>query len=323
MKNLLILTVGTGTAGKHSNLIAGLRRTIELLAPRKFWLVSSTSEDSLTTAELLSDDSPAFVENIPLDCPDDLEACRKHLRDVIAKIRPQLQKDEHLVINPTSGTKQMTAAATLAALDEGIGDIVFTTGERADGVVKTGTERIQTFDASVYFRERDIALAREFLRGGDFFAAERIFFRYKGTNSSDWSKAYTLHHWRRFDYEKAKTHKAELANRSDKDIIADVLGWAFFEYGHGNYDASYQLFCKALELAARQKLGAAARETLHENLKKLGADENLFRQKKVRNQTAHEIRPIGQQETAQFGNRVKNLLAQWLQIAPTREISNL
>jgi hypothetical protein len=43
----LILTVGTGTAGKHSNLAAGLRRTLELINPEKFWLIPSTDEVSL------------------------------------------------------------------------------------------------------------------------------------------------------------------------------------------------------------------------------------------------------------------------------------
>jgi hypothetical protein len=37
MPSLLILTVGTGTAGKHFDVAAGLARTIDLTAPRLCW----------------------------------------------------------------------------------------------------------------------------------------------------------------------------------------------------------------------------------------------------------------------------------------------
>jgi hypothetical protein len=47
MTSLLILAVGTGTAGKHSDVAQGLAHTIRLVRPRKFWLVPSASERSL------------------------------------------------------------------------------------------------------------------------------------------------------------------------------------------------------------------------------------------------------------------------------------
>ena len=53
-KNLLILTVGTGTAGKYLNLAEGWRRTVGLLAPRRFWLLPSLAEDSQVVADLVA-----------------------------------------------------------------------------------------------------------------------------------------------------------------------------------------------------------------------------------------------------------------------------
>ena len=53
MTSLLILTVGTGTAGKHSDVASGLARTIDLTAPRLFWLVPSESERSRPVADLI------------------------------------------------------------------------------------------------------------------------------------------------------------------------------------------------------------------------------------------------------------------------------
>src|ERR1035437_3713379 len=44
MTSLLILTVGTGTAGKHSDVASGLARTLDLCTPRLFWLVPPASE---------------------------------------------------------------------------------------------------------------------------------------------------------------------------------------------------------------------------------------------------------------------------------------
>jgi len=52
MTSLLILTVGTGTAGKHSDVAQGLANTIRQVRPRKFWLVPSASEKSTPVADL-------------------------------------------------------------------------------------------------------------------------------------------------------------------------------------------------------------------------------------------------------------------------------
>ncbi len=353
MSTLLILTVGTGTAGRYSDLASGLLRTVELLTPRQFWLVPSTAPDSLAIADLLAEGRPAFAGRFPLEHPDDLEACRGHLRGVIATVRSQLRNDERLLINPTSGTKQMTAAATLAALDEQIGDIVFTTGERVDGVVKTGTERITAFDPSAYFRERDLALAREFFDAGDFFAAERILKPHGNTLVREWATAYTCHHWRRFDYDRAKTYAHQLANRSDRDIVADILAWASHALRHHDPDAAIRLTYKALEHAARfymaEETGlgpdakgrykAAAIAALRtsvvpdhdkadiplglQNIARIladlkhpfgtGYDHRLFTLSNIRHAATHDLRPADKREAQSYLDRAVNLIG----ITPT------
>ncbi len=251
MTNLLILTVGTGTAGRHSDLASGLRRTLELLTPRKFWLVPSTAPDSLAIADLIAEGHASYGGRFPLEHPDDLESSRQHIRSVIRRVRGQVKEGERLLVNPTSGTKQMTAAATLAALDEQIGDIVFTTGDRTDGVVKTGTERITAFKPADYFRERDLALARDFFDAGDFYAAERILRPHNQTHTKEWATAYTCHHWRRFDYDRAKAYDKRLENRAPRDIVADIIAWSDHALRHDDPDTSFRLTYKALEHAAR------------------------------------------------------------------------
>src|ERR1017187_9279470 len=121
MPSLLILTVGTGTAGKHSDVASGLARTIDLCAPRLFWLVPSASEKSRPVADLIRESigcpgafRPWSTEEPyhTIADPDDIHQCRAVLREVIAEARKQLKPGERLIVNPTSGTKQMSAGAT-------------------------------------------------------------------------------------------------------------------------------------------------------------------------------------------------------------------
>ncbi len=91
MQTFLILTVGTGTAGRTSNLEAGLRRTIELIHPSAFWLIPSTDEISQTMADLVRLDQPAFRAwdaSSPYRAiarPDSLDDCRQIVRKVILR----------------------------------------------------------------------------------------------------------------------------------------------------------------------------------------------------------------------------------------------
>ena len=179
--SILILTVGTGTQGAQSNLAQGLVNTLKQLKPRLFWLVPSASPDSTDLAELVRSEAPegclfqswadsqAFRK---IEHHDDLFVCRTALREVIQCAKEQLGKGERLIVNPTSGTKQMSVAATLAALDEGIGEIVFTVGNRADGVVITGTERMAPFKTGKVATRLRVLLKEHFPAVADCWTTE-------------------------------------------------------------------------------------------------------------------------------------------------------
>jgi len=276
MADLLLLTIGTGTAGRTSNLLAGLRRAIEMSDPERFWLVPSTDEISLLMADEVRSGNAKFApwsETEPyhaLRAPDDLEACRLHLRAMLAKLRALLRPGQKLLVNATSGTKQMTAAAVLAALDEGLGDLVFISGERADGVVKTGTERIVQFDAARFFRERDLASARDLFAAGAFASAAKLLEPHRQALPLNHAMCRTLHHWRRLDYLKAENaagswsevHRRGLATRAQCAasrqpsllILSDILGWSERACDIGEANESLALGYKALEWAARYAL---------------------------------------------------------------------
>ena len=285
MKTYLILTVGTGTAGKHSNLAAGLRRTVELIGPEKFWLVPSTDEVSRLTAELVHEGMSAFEpwgEEASFRCigaPDSLEDCRRAVREVIVAARATMPKGGRLLVNPTSGTKQMSVGAALAALDEGIGELVFTVGERADGVVKTGTETLETFAADGWFAERDLRTGRALAESGSLLAAAAVFSRHEGLAGYA-ATSRCLHEWERQNYVEARRiaagcdelascrdgleqlYKASKAAVPNGVIIADLLHTAGVFHARREYEASLILSCRAVEMGLRHAL--FERTGLHE-----------------------------------------------------------
>src|SRR5438128_2478909 len=221
MTFLLILTVGTGTAGKHSEYCARARQHHPAAPPRKFWLVPSASEKSTPVADLIRETVADLNSFAPwsqlgpyhaIQSHDDIHECRRVVRDVIAAAKAELHPEERLFVNPTSGTKQMSAGTTLAALDEEVDQVDFTSGERVDGVVKTGTEIIQSFDLRGFLFQRDLRTADELFRHGAFFAAARLLKGYAQPEALRAREtALCLHEWQRMNYAKAASHTAKLS----------------------------------------------------------------------------------------------------------------
>jgi hypothetical protein len=277
---LLILTIGTGTAGKHSNVAAGLVHTINLTAPRLFWLIPSASKESLPFADLIRDEvecpgafrpwSPDEPYRTIAD-PDDIHQCRAVLREVIAEARKQLQPSERLIVNPTSGTKQMSAGATLAALDEEVDQIDFTSGERVDGVVKTGTEVVQSFDLRGFLFQRDLRTAAELFHHGAFHAAARLLKGYAQPEAvRSRETALRLHEWQRMNYPKAASHAARFAEdlrthlgalaQADPFsplLLGDLLAGADELLRWGDCEEALARYYRGAEQAAKVRLAEA------------------------------------------------------------------
>jgi hypothetical protein len=280
MPSLLILTVGTGTAGKHSDVASGLARTLDLCAPRFFWLVPSASEKSRPVADLIREsvECPAAFRPWSTDepyrtiaDPDDIHQCRTVLREVIAEARKQLKPGERLIVNPTSGTKQMSAGATLAALDEEVDQIDFTGGERVDGVVKTGTEVVQSFDLRGFLFQRDLRTAAELFHQGAFYAAARLLKGYtqpEAVHSRE--TALCLHEWQRMNYPKAASHAARFsedlrthlsalaqADAFSAPLLGDLLAGADELLRWGDCEEALARYYRGAEQAAKVRLADA------------------------------------------------------------------
>lgn len=274
---VLILTVGTGTKGDHSNLAQGLVNSINQLAPRLYWLVSSAHPASIAVAELVRDGaSPqsifrpwaSTVDFRQIQRPDDLFDCRSAIREVIQRARAELTRDDRLLVNPTSGTKQMSVAATLAALDEEVGEIVFTVGDRADGVVVTGTERMAPFETRRFFLERDLAKAAELFHAGAFFAAARLLKNHEGTEALHArERARCFHEWLRMKYAQAARHAArcpgklarhlEILSKCDPlslEVLGDLLAGADELLRWGDSEEALARYYRGAEHLAKFRL---------------------------------------------------------------------
>ena len=231
------MTVGTGTAGPHSNLVLGLSKTLEILKPDHFWLVPSSSADSIAVADLVREKHPtgftAWNASQPyreIENPDSIADCRAAIAQVIRHVRTTAKSGDRLVVNPTSGTKQMSAGATLAALDEEVHEIHFTIGDRADGVVITGTERIESFNALEVFVSRDLRIAADLSGAGSHLAAHRLLSRYSrpvGLNLLD--------HQLVTNEQNQAQNKLFLANE------LSALALCLHEWERQNYEAARQL----------------------------------------------------------------------------------
>jgi CRISPR-associated protein (TIGR02710 family) len=225
-ESVLVLTVGTGTAGKESNVANGLIQAVRATAPSHYYLVPSASPDSLAVAEIVemgcravtplatfSPESPFFR----LQDPDDICGCTESLRGFLSAIRER-HPGARLVVNPTSGTKQMTAAAVLAALDCQVEELQFVGGPRLDGVVRTGQEQLRPFSPRAFLAQRARGEVHALIRGGGYGFAVALAGRYLPELETEHALAETLGHWDRIRY--ADAHKS--AARLPKPLAATL-----------------------------------------------------------------------------------------------------
>ena len=276
MNTLLILTVGTGIAGPQSDVSAGLASTIEMVKPRLYWLVPSTSPKSMPVADLIRErvgnkfTFQPYADGQPYNAipdPDDIHCCRKVFKEVIRKAKASLRPGEKLVVNPTGGTKQMSAAATIAALDEEVGEVNFTIGRREGGVVSTGTEVVAPFSTRQFFLDRDRQIAGELFNAGSFLAAERVLRSYGDQSMIECQKALCLHEWQRLNFAKAATHAAKFsqtikdhlthlqkADPCGPELLGELLAGADELVRWGDTEEAMARYYRGVEQAAKVRL---------------------------------------------------------------------
>lgn len=276
---LLILTVGTGTAGRNSSLADGLVASIRLAKVDQFLLVPSASPESREVADLVRACAPenthefAFPDETPPELArhDDLEQCRM---DLLLLFHRLLQWGHaELALNPTSGTKQMSAAAILAALEAGVSKIHYTVGERANGVVKTGTEKLQPFATQTVHAARARADARRLLIAGAFSGARELLLPWSASSDSQFliNAAAMMSAWARFAYQEAASTARSLehpkaptwakgfdqlhaSGPTSPVFLGDLLDHAAFLAAREDYTSALATLYRATEQAAKTVL---------------------------------------------------------------------
>lgn len=267
-KIIYVCTVGTGTAGKASDVSQGIIAAVKLKKPVLCVLIPSAEPRSTAVAEIV-------CEGIQETCPseihrvsdhDEMLKCRTEMRAIFNSLAAR--NAGALVINPTSGTKQMTAAAILAAIDMEIGEIEFITGERQDGVVKTGSERIRHFSGREILAGYTLRDALLLMKSGAYDGAVKILEKYSDIFPTSWSMVNVLYNWDRFGYERAlgaakgeqfagmrKVLSRLISSSKISDIrAADILNYAKRCLENGQIEEALSVLYRVIELFAKLKL---------------------------------------------------------------------
>ncbi len=289
MEITYICTIGTGTAGANSCLAQGVVNAVRLRNPQTCILVPSSSEASHAIAEMIEmelSDTPAIQihRDRCLSQHDNLRQCRKEMRDLLRELK-QRDPESTLVLNPTSGTKQMTTGAVLAGVDEGLENIEYITGERVDGVVRTGSETITVISGRHIQGEAAARQARHLLNHGAYQGAELILHPYLDLFPESHALSVTLGYWHRFAYTKAlnaakgnspclRAIRQQLQRLRDSDSLsleraADMLQFSRRSLDFGQVEEALAALYRLVELLAKlrlQELGIPPQDYYVENL---------------------------------------------------------
>jgi hypothetical protein len=293
-ETIYVCTIGTGTAGATSCLAQGVVNAIRLRSPQICVLVPSASENSVLVADMvateLSDEAKLDLQRpSSLSDADDLRQCRRKMRELIRQLKG-LHPEADLILNPTSGTKQMTTGAVLAGIDEGLEHIEYITGPRKDGVVITGQERITAISGRHILAEKTLHNAQELMLAGAYNGAVQLLKSYGDVYPRSLALARTLFHWDRFAYDQAlaaaescdaplaETRKTLAwlcrANRISLPRAADMLALVDRRLASGEAEEALAVLYRCVEMLAKLRLyelGVSAerttlnqlRETIH------------------------------------------------------------
>ncbi|MCK5802961.1 MAG: hypothetical protein KAI66_09025, partial [Lentisphaeria bacterium] len=270
-RNICILTVGTGTRGPTSQLEAGLAHAIVHHAADLSVLVPSSSEESLLMAEEVAERCEKSRVETAANCftdPDDLVRSRREFRRLLRSLHLRFP-NARLEVNPTSGTKQMTAGAVLATMDVGMASLSFISGPRQDGVVITGQERLVTVDGRSMLAYRAAKDAMMLMRGGSFGAAVLLLEPYEDVLPVCSATASCLQQWQRFAYRDAlrlagrHAVLAPMRGTLDRmanarpfslDSAADMMAFVDRELSYGHAEEALATLYRLVEHLAKHAL---------------------------------------------------------------------
>lgn len=176
-RKVILLTVGVG---KKDNIKETLLDPLEKSIAQGNWarVILLASPDSHAHAETLRDrvGHPAVEIRVLAHAFDvnALDTCYAAFDRIIAEILESGVAPSDISADFTRGTKVMSAALVLAATRRGIHELRYIEGDRVDGTVVPGSERIRDFRPVTVLAERRLDRARDVLCAGNPAAVHGI-----------------------------------------------------------------------------------------------------------------------------------------------------
>jgi CRISPR-associated protein (TIGR02710 family) len=155
-KKVLIMTVGTGATG--ADIAHGLFFSIEKQNPEVVVFITSSESRKLTLPHL-NDLLNKWGRNIQkeekiIEEINDFEKLHNLYSELIRSYIRNGYDKQNIVVDYTSGTKAMSAALVSSGLALEVGTISYVMGDRKEGRVQSGTERISPISPTSIFCEK-------------------------------------------------------------------------------------------------------------------------------------------------------------------------
>ncbi|WP_295613672.1 TIGR02710 family CRISPR-associated CARF protein [uncultured Methanobrevibacter sp.] len=305
-KTVLLMTVGTGIGGGE-NLAHGIFYSIESHNPDKILFFGSKA--SKNTIMHIHDKIIEDYEDYEFIEIEHIDDFKEYFNAIKSKIIEFI--DEKVVIDYTSGTKTMTMAAAFASMIYHK-NLVFVSGKREGGIVKSGTEKIISQNLYPVYDDLMIEKVKELFNSNRFEAGKvlladivesedkeiytQLFDIYYNFDNINYQKAFDL-----FTVEFLKEVntcfpdlKAQLSqNRMALQtivqknhklrcycILASLLNNAKRRYNEGKYDDAIARLYRSFELIAqirlKEKYNIKTSKVDLESLKKRGLTEEYL-----------------------------------------------
>lgn len=283
----MLITVGTGIGGTQEatdSLAHGILFAIEHYQPKK--IIFFGSEESEKTIDSLKsqyekeeDEELDYSEFIEIP---EIDSFKRYFTEIKSKIH-ELEDDYKIIIDYTSGTKTMTMSAAFASMLYHK-KLVFVTGEREDGIVKKGTEELNSQNLYLVYDELMISKIKELFNSNRFDSGKvllddivganeekeiftKLFDSYSAFDNVDYVSAKE-----NFDVKLFKKHFPELEKDFEKNakalnilnvkdhglkcyyVLASMLNNARRRSEEHKYDDAIARLYRSLELIAQIKL---------------------------------------------------------------------
>ncbi len=168
---IMIATVGTGVGPAAEERIRSLAHGIvtALKTHNPSYVHFVTSEEGKQTVEEIVRQLPSLEDHHEEHITDDINDIRAIMtlvEQVLEQIIGAGHAPEDIVVDYTSGTKAMSAGATLAALRKRVGILNYVGGGRTGGRVERGREEIFQLNPREWYFEDDLRQGFRFLERG-------------------------------------------------------------------------------------------------------------------------------------------------------------